>query len=61
MSLIVNTNLLSLSTLRYAKSAQADSAIAAERLASGERINTSMDDAAGLSIVNRFIAKSASN
>lgn len=61
MSLVVNTNLLSINALRHLEAAQSRSVNASERLSSGKRINSSMDDAAGLSIVNRFAAKSATN
>jgi len=61
MSLVVNTNLLSINALRHLETAQSRSENASERLSSGKRINSSMDDAAGLSIVNRFAAKSATN
>ena len=61
MSFVINNNLASLNAQRHLKVNDSELATSMERLSSGKRINSSMDDAAGLSIVNRFIAKSATN
>ena len=53
MGLVVNTNIASLNAQRQLSSSGADLDQASERLASGKRINSAADDAAGLAIANR--------
>ena len=52
--LSVNTNISSLSVQRSLQSNSQGAAVAMERLASGKRINSAKDDAAGLAISNRL-------
>ena len=53
MGLVVNSNIASLNAQRQLASSAADLDQASERLASGRRINSAADDAAGLAISNR--------
>lgn len=53
MPLVVNSNIASLNAQRQLLQTGADLDQASERLASGRRINTAADDAAGLAISNR--------
>jgi flagellin len=53
MGLVVNTNIASINAQRQLSSSGADLDQASERLASGKRINSASDDAAGLAISNR--------
>ena len=53
MPLVVNSNIASLNAQRQLLQSGADLDQASERLASGKRINTAADDAAGLAISNR--------
>lgn len=53
MPLVVNTNVASLNSQRQLVSSGMDLDQASERLASGKRINSAADDAAGLAISNR--------
>lgn len=53
MGLVVNTNIASINAQRQLSSSGADLDQASERLASGKRINSAADDAAGLAISNR--------
>jgi flagellin len=53
MGLVVNTNIASINAQRQLSSSGADLDQASERLASGRRINSAADDAAGLAIANR--------
>ncbi|WP_086932527.1 flagellin [Agarilytica rhodophyticola] len=53
MTLVVNTNVSSLNAQRQLLQSGADLDRASERLASGRRINSAADDAAGLAISNR--------
>ena len=46
MALTVNTNVLALNAQRHAATTQDEMASAMERLASGKRINSAVDDAA---------------
>ena len=57
MSLVIGTNISSLTTQRHLASSKADMEKAMERLASGNRINSAADDAAGLSISGRMSAQ----
>jgi len=54
MSMVIGTNILSLSTQRHLAESKQDMETAMERLSSGSRINSSMDDAAGLAIAGRM-------
>lgn len=53
MALVVNSNISSLNAQRQLVSSGAELDKASERLASGKRINSAADDAAGLAISNR--------
>lgn len=53
MALVVNSNIASLNAQRQLNSSSAALDKASERLASGQRINSAADDAAGLAISNR--------
>ena len=57
MSLIVNTNLTSIVTQKYLSTTQSQLAQATQRLASGLRINSASDDAAGYAISQRLTAQ----
>ena len=54
MSMVINTNTLSLMTQNNLSSSQSSLNSAIQRLSSGLRINSAKDDAAGLAIANRF-------
>ena len=47
MSMVIGTNVASLAAQRHLASSRADMETSMERLASGKRINSAMDDAAG--------------
>jgi len=53
MPLVINTNVAALNAQRQLVKSGADMSQAMERLASGKRVNTARDDAAGLAISNR--------
>ena len=57
VALTVNTNVLALNAQRHAATTQDEMASAMERLASGKRINSAVDDAAGLAITARMEAQ----
>lgn len=57
MSQVINTNISSLNAQRSLGSTQEAQRIAMERLASGKRINTARDDAAGLAISNSMTSQ----
>ena len=57
MSLIVNTNMTSLVTQNYLSTSQSQLSQATQRLASGLRINSAADDAAGYAISQRMTAQ----
>ena len=57
MPLMINSNIASLNAQRQLMSSGAELDQASERLASGRRINTAADDAAGLSISNRMTSQ----
>jgi len=57
MSMVIGTNVASLTAQRHLAASRADMETSMERLASGKRINSAMDDAAGLSITNKLDAK----
>lgn len=54
MSMVINTNLSSLTAQRHLASSRADMETAMERLSSGKRINQAGDDAAGLTIAHQM-------
>lgn len=57
MSLVINTNVASLSAQNSIGRAQMDQNEAMERLTTGKRINTAADDAAGLAIANKMTSQ----
>jgi len=57
MSLMINTNLASLTAQNNATRSQNDLQTAITRLSSGLRINSAKDDAAGLAIADRFTSQ----
>lgn len=57
MALVINTNVASLNSQRQLVSSGASLDRATERLASGNRINSAKDDAAGLAIANRMTSQ----
>ena len=61
MAQVINTNITSLMVRRNAEEAQSGMATSMERLSSGLRINSAKDDAAGLSISNRFTSEIRGN
>lgn len=54
MSLVINTNVMSLNAQRNLSMSQSQLSTALQRLSSGLRINSAKDDAAGLAISERF-------
>jgi len=59
-SMVINTNVASLTAQRHLTASRADMEQAMERLSSGKRINSAMDDAAGLTIAHSLDSKIAS-
>ena len=57
MSMVIGTNVASLTAQRHLASSRADMETSMERLSSGKRINSAMDDAAGLAIANKLESK----
>ena len=57
MSLVINTNVASLNAQRHLQSSRGELEQAMERLSSGKRINSAMEDAAGLTIANSLSTK----
>ena len=57
MSMVIGTNVASLSAQRHLATSRAEMETSMERLSSGKRINSAMDDAAGLAIANKLGAK----
>jgi len=57
MSMVIGTNVSSLTAQRHLAESRADMETSMERLASGRRINSAMDDAAGLTVANKLDAK----
>jgi len=58
--MVINTNVSSLTAQRYLTESRGDMEQAMERLSSGKRINSAMDDAAGLTIAHSLDSKIAS-
>ena len=54
MSMVINTNIASITAQRHLSESQGDLQTSMERLSSGKRINSAMDDAAGLQIRDRM-------
>ena len=57
MSMVIGTNISSLTAQRNLTNSRADMEQAMERLSSGQRINSAMDDAAGLTISHKLESK----
>jgi flagellin len=57
MAQVINTNISSLNAQRNLNSTQSSMSTAIQRLSTGLRINSAKDDAAGLSIANRFTSQ----
>jgi len=57
MSMVIGTNVASLTAQRHLASSRVDMETSMERLASGSKINSAMDDAAGLAISKRMDAQ----
>ncbi|WP_293264080.1 flagellin [Neptunomonas sp.] len=57
MAMVINSNIMSLNAQRNLTMSQNDLNTSMERLASGKRINSAADDAAGLSISNRMTSQ----
>src|SRR6056300_1537089 len=60
MPLVINTNISSITAQRHLDSARNDMQKSMERLSSGLRINSAMDDAAGLTIAHSLDSEIAS-
>jgi flagellin len=58
--MVINTNVSSLTAQRHLTASRAEMEQAMERLASGKRVNSAMDDAAGLTIGHSMDSKIAS-
>ena len=57
MSMVIGTNVASLTAQRHLATSRADLEQSMERLSSGKRINSAMDDAAGLAIRDRMTSQ----
>jgi len=57
MAMVINSNIASLTSQRHLSNSRNDMEVAMERMSSGSRINSSMDDAAGLAISNRMTSQ----
>jgi flagellin len=57
MAMVINSNIMSLTSQRALSGSNNDIATAMERLSTGLRINSAKDDAAGLAISERFTAQ----
>jgi len=57
MSMVINTNISSITAQRHLAQSRMDMEQAMERLSSGKRINSAMDDAAGLTIAHSLDSK----
>jgi len=58
--MVIGTNVSSLTTQRHLEASRAEMETSMERLASGKRINSAMDDAAGLAIAHSLDSKISS-
>lgn len=59
MTMVINTNVASMASQRHLAASRLDMEQAMERLSSGKRINSAMDDAAGLTIAHSLDSKIA--
>lgn len=57
MAMVINSNIASLTSQRHLSNSRDQMEVAMERMSSGSRINSSMDDAAGLAISNRMTSQ----
>ena len=57
MSMVIGTNIGSITTQRHLESSRQSMQTSMERLSSGQRVNSAMDDAAGLAIAGRMTAE----
>jgi flagellin len=57
MSMVIGTNVASITAQRHLSTSRSEMETSMERLASGKRINSAMDDAAGLALANRLEGK----
>jgi len=57
MGMVIGTNVASLTAQRHLESSRGDMETSMERLASGNRINSAADDAAGMAIANKIEVK----
>ena len=57
MALVINSNIASITSQRHLSQTRNDMETAMERMSSGRRVNSSMDDAAGLAIANRMTSQ----
>lgn len=57
MAMVIGTNLASITTQRHLSNSRSDMNTAMERLSSGKRVNSAMDDAAGLAIIGKMTAQ----
>jgi len=57
MGMVIGTNVASLTAQRHLESSRGDMQTSMERLASGQRINSAADDAAGMAISNKLEVK----
>ena len=57
MSMVIGTNVASITAQRHLDSSRLDLETSMERLSSGSRINSAMDDAAGLAISDRMTSQ----
>ena len=57
MGMVIGTNVASLTAQRHLEASRGDMETAMERLASGQRINSAADDAAGMAISNKLEVK----
>ena len=60
MGMVINTNVSSITAQRHLAASRAEMEQAMERLSSGQRINSAMDDAAGLTIAHSLDSKISS-
>jgi len=60
MAMVINSNIASVTAQRHLTESRLDMEQAMERLSSGKRINSAMDDAAGLTIAHSLDAKVSS-
>ena len=57
MSMVIGTNVASLTAQRHLQSSRLDMETSMERLSSGQRINSAQDDAAGLAVATKLDSK----